>query len=146
MLLLVSGCSGGASADELAGEIAPIVDAHDELRDFAARVGAGLTYGDILSDWPNVSARVVRQIEDFDSDGHDDANSCDELTYVLAVASAHDAWAEVVSAVGDYIREDGAEATIGKAYSDADIAMSVAGNIKDDALEPGDQCDDESEQ
>jgi hypothetical protein len=142
ILLLAGGC-GGASADDLAEEVAPLVDAHDELRDFQAKVSAGLTYGDVLSDWPTVSARIVRELEDFDLEDHDEANSCDELTYYLAIATAHDDWAAVVSAVGEFIRDDGRESAISDAYDDADISMTVTSRLRDGALEPGDQCEDE---
>lgn len=143
LAVAVASCgSSGANAEELADEVAPLVEGHDALRDFMFQIEGGLTYGDLLAEWPTTSATVRRSLDDFDIESSDDSNSCDATVYSLGIALAHDEMSGIHDAVGGYIRDDEPEWKIGTAFESAEVAMEALSAMRDDALAPGDQCEE----
>lgn len=142
MLLLVA-CGGAATEEDLAPIVAPIEEAQELLENFENQVGAGLTYGDMVTEWPGVSADVVGLIDDIVDDVADVADLPEDdrvelLAYGAGVARAHDLWAETVEKVADYLRDDVTpESDISTAYRLAALGMVNLDVLRNAARTPG---------
>ena len=145
-LALIAGCGSGANEEDLAAAVAPLVDAHDALEDWQFRVEAGLSYGDILSEWPDVSADVRSDL-DLEALELGEDDSCDAVAYLTAIAAVHDQWSEVREAVRSFIQDEGSESLIASEYAQVDRMIDEMETTKPYALTPGpdaDTCIEES--
>ena len=141
-LLLVSACGSGVTEKDLEPVVAPIVQSQDLLENFENQVSAGLTYGDMLSEWPAVSAKVIGLIDDIadDIDAVVDLPEVDReelLAYGMGVAEAHDRWAATVQNVGDFLRDDGTESAVASSYRLAGVSMADLDELRAAAEAPG---------
>lgn len=141
MVFLVIAC-GGTSAEDLEEILTPAVEAHDLLEDFQRQIEGGLTYGEVLSTWPHVSADVRGLVDDIT----DDLESLEDLgeadledlsNYVETIAVSHDSWSEVHAAVGAHIRDDAPEATISQRFDSAIRVTESLDAKRAIALNPG---------
>ena len=142
ILLLISACGSAVTEKDLVPVVAPIVQSQDLLENFDNQVSAGLTYGDMLSEWPAVSARVMGLIDDIadDIDAVVDLPPVDQeelLAYGMGVAEAHDRWAATVQNVADYLRDDGTESAIASSYGLAGVSMANLDELRTAAETPG---------
>ena len=118
--------------------IEPLVNAHNALTAFDAKVSAGLTYGGVLEEWPNVSAVVVVALAQVEVASKDfpESEVIDTLAYKLAIARSAYAWAETVDAVRGHICDEEPESAISTTLSAVDSAMLLLDGLKDNALTP----------
>ncbi len=119
--------------------------AHEALENFELQIDAGLTYGDMMADWPAVSATVIANLDVIDvifDEDFPESEITDSLAYSLGIARAHDAWAETVDAVRGFIRDDESESAITTKYSAADRSMNGLDDLQDAALSPGDSSEE----
>lgn len=136
-------CGGGISEEELAAETESLVEAHEALEDWQFRVEAGLNYGEVLSDWPDTSAEVRRNLDLDALDGEvlgDDL--CDVLQYATQIALVHDSWGDVREAVREYIQDDALEQRIVNRYEDVRHFAERLDELKTYALTPGVDSED----
>jgi hypothetical protein len=141
MALLLTACGGGGlSEEEVAEYMEPLTAAHDELLNWQFRVEGGLTYGDIISDWPDTSAAVRGDLDRFDAGDVPESEQCDAGVYALSIALAHDGWGQVRQSIRDYIYEDGPEDAVGDELEDTMLLMDVTESAREKALRPGDDC------
>ena len=117
----------------------PLVNAHNALTAFDAKVSAGLTYGGVLEEWPNVSAVVVVALARVEVASKDfpESEVIDTLAYKLAIARSAYAWSETVNAVRGHIQDDEPESAISTTLSAVDSAMLLLDRLKEHALTPG---------
>lgn len=125
----------GPGAEEVDAVVSPIEDVVDELEDFLFKIEGGLTYGDVRSEWPVVTASVRRQINDLDDLdftilSEDQADAA--MRAVTAAAGAHDLFGLMAQAVGDYIQQEGDEAVISRNLDDAIRRLDAARDALDE--------------
>jgi hypothetical protein len=120
---------------------APLVQAHDALRDFQYKIDAGLTFGEVIRQWPDVSATVRRIVLDFRFDDSSILSFTDRSyieLYRTAIVEAHDAWLEMADNIGKHLRSTTRdsfwEIQAVAAYGEAQTAMKKAAEMRGKAL------------
>lgn len=134
----VVSCGSAITSDELGAAVEPLTSAHDELQDFRLRIESGLTYGDILEGWPDVSASARGAIERFDiPENLPEADQLEIFAYAESLAVAHDQMLRVVEAVREYIRDDRPEENIASEFEGLPRVLDRLEDARDQALNPG---------
>jgi hypothetical protein len=133
---------GGTSAQDLEALLVPAVEAQDLLEDFQRQVEGGLTYGDVLEQWPQVSADVRGLIDDITDELEtladlSEADLEDLTNYVQVIAASHDSWSHVHSSVGDFIRDDAPESDISTRLNSAIRVTETLDAARAVAINPG---------
>jgi hypothetical protein len=142
ILVMAAACGSNVTAEDLAALADPVVEAQELLENFENQVAAGLTYGDMRTTWPPISAEVSGLLDDVTDQPQavtdlPEADRDELLDYAFAVALAHDRWAATSQAVSDFLSDDGPESEITTAYSDATQSMEDLDDLRRAALEPG---------
>lgn len=172
--VLLMACSSGPSAEEQARiaeatraaeaqkraealdrAAAPVVKAHDALKDFSRRVDGGMTRGDFARTWPDVYAQVVRYVvDDVKATGVEGVESEDIrrlAAYVDAIRDALTKWVEARDYNAKILSGDKRDCSAGitkcvdieplaaKALQEAQAATRNLDRAKDTALRAGRQ-------
>lgn len=155
--VLLAGCGGDGDkasgtptpkpvtiiAADLQRHGAPLVTAHDALLSFSDKVDSGYSNGDVIREWPNVSAEVKKQLRAYDAQtwppGWATDDEIDMTVFRDNIAKANEAWTKVHSAVRTYVNTQGTQSLSGviQANAEADVAMKLAALARESALVPG---------
>jgi hypothetical protein len=139
--IVAASCGGGGmSEEELEQELSLLTQAQRDLEDWQLSIDAGLSYGDVLSDWPATSARVQRSLTDFDISDISDADRCDVEKYFESLETSLEDWASLSDAVSRYVDGSLTERLVDMEYGIASIGTNLTHMWAETALEPGGDC------
>jgi len=117
VVLVIAACGGPDAQDSLEAALLPFTDAQRSLEDFQYKVEGGLSYGDMLNEWPNVSAAVMRSFDDFEIGQIARSNVCDTERYYDQIEMSHADWADTVAAARAYLQEEMGSSAISTSHS-----------------------------
>lgn len=142
LALLVGSCGGQSAEDALVEGLAPLDAAHEQLRDFQRAVDAGMSYGDILSEWPRVSVAFQASMDEFERAALPEPDRCDADQWQAFLLLAHDGWEGFRDGVAMFVEGSIPEELVPVGYSLGENSMNISETLRERALVLGDGCKD----